>query len=201
MKKNIKRNNLSIVIIFWVGVLECAFFVSPAYGAPSIEKKIKNHSTVSYVKIIMDQGFIFNKRLTLFIKFIDGGEIAVENINGQGRGAIGGKEAIRIFHVDGYFIYSTNTPSPELLMKFWSVIAGVQLKDVMDIVENHYAIRQAVNEWPIIDDTEDESSIDIERRLKAENNIPFIIFEGKKYWLHKSSWNYSGWLEAGRFVK
>jgi len=180
------------------------FSTSPVYGSPSIEKKIKNHPAVSYVKIIMDQGFIFDKRLTLFIKFNDGGEIAVENVDGQGRGAIGGKEAISIIHVDGY-ILPVNTPSPaKFRMRFWSAIAGVELKDVMDIVENHYSIRQAVSEWVIYEDYAsyvDEPRGDIRRRLIAENRMTFIVFEERTYWLYRSRWDYSGWLEAGRLVK
>jgi hypothetical protein len=186
--KNIKQNTVIMAIcLFTIGLGISFFTAPPVYGSPSIEKKIKNHPAVSNVKVIMDDG-AFGRDLTILIEFKDGCDIVVEKVDGKGRGARGGRRAIVIDKVDGYY-FPINTPSPaESRMRFWSAITGVQMENIMDVVENHSAIRQAVSEWPILDDHanyDGERHDDIKKKLIEENKMPFIIFEGKKYWLYR----------------
>jgi len=187
--KNSKQNTVIMAIcLFAIGLGWSFFAASPVYGFPStekIEKKIKNHPAVSNVKVVvMDFGiWNFSLDLDIHIEFKDGCKMYVTKVNEKG-----GK-IVQIDKIDGYYL-PINTPFPlSSSIRFWSAITRVQMEiNIMDVVENHSAIRQAVNEWPILQDYanyDDEPLHIIEKRLIEENKMPFIVFEGEKYWLYR----------------
>jgi len=133
--------------------------------------KIKKYTAVFDVKVIFDDG-LFEKELFMEILFNDGGLIELKNVNEFGRG-----DRMHINYVNGYIISFVNRNTfyyvnPELELKLYSTLIGVQLKTVMDIVENYSVICNQVENYPNLNEyKKDNEKISATRERLIEEKI------------------------------
>jgi hypothetical protein len=183
---------LPISVILFTGIIYMR--IDYASTCSNLLRKIKNDSAVSNAEILYDRGTWICK-FYIKILFNDGNTLEVRDVNGQGNGII----EISYINDNHCGISKKNgaggVPS-ELKMEAWSVITGVEIKNIYDIVANFQLIRECVENWTDLleyrNDNENLHDAVAKMRKGDVVMVNFISVAGQEYFVYKYSrtvWN------------
>jgi hypothetical protein len=196
------KKNIIFLFLISTPLLFSNCVISALYILNYSEKlvqNIENTPTVLSVRIRYADATFFASKHCMEILFNDGSSLEVSNVDERGGGTI------EIDYVDDYAcgIVRKNVkmgiPS-ELELKAWSVITGIELKNIYDIIENFQIIRECVESWSdLFNYRNDNETLSVASdRLLAENRITgnFIKVDGQDYYVYKYS--RTAWEEFSR---
>ena len=159
------------------------------YVHARILSMIKSDPFVLDAEILLDDG-ILGFDLSIEIIFSDGCSMYIRNIDERGRGAM-----LYLARVNGFSVSYISTSGKKDIeldqnMKFWSIIIGVQLETVMDLIKNYRKINKHIENWINLNEYRigNEKASEVRDRIIAENlftDVSTIIFNDHEYFLFK----------------
>jgi len=196
---------VGIGIHFGVGITEPykMMFWAGRYGLirSKVLSPIRKYPFVLSAEILFDDyDGIYGCNFGIRIVFKDGGSLRIHNVNERGGGP-----NLSIYSIDNNNIRIANKSNDYRYtneLKVWSIVIGVQLESIMDIVRNYSTIRWYAKNAPNLGEhrTKDEIeklsegknsslvvheiNVAVADRLHAKNILSFILLDGQEYYLY-----------------